>query len=613
MGPVFQTFKGLLQRPGKFAWAAGGVILVLAFVAAGGARTQRAVAVAVPNQAAVLVKGPVTVNLTQEVARGFVTDIRPQTPGSWQVRQTLLGADGVTFVPQQRLIAGTTYHVRLSGLHRIGTGAAIPDMDVSFTAEKPATVTSTSPKAGVHDVPTHPQLSVTLSQPNHDVRELTGTLVPAVALKRSSKDDRVFSWEPAVPLKQGQAYTFTVTDAHMPANEKPLTQIVFTTVGPPAIASARAGDHLAPGQTIDVVFDQPMKPTTAFFDFSIPGQGTWANDRTWRFTPTGLQPGKAYSYKVKAGIPSAVGGLMEGDRSFDIATNGAVTASFSPTGQVAPNTPLRVAFDQPVDHGSAEKLFSTSPSVKGAFAWSGNTMVFTPTGMDYQTGYTYAVAKGVVPNWGLPSDHVLSASLSTAPQLIQLSVPAYKGQYWMACELSSLRMLLAFRGIAADDWGILMHLNYNPRPRDTASNTWDNPNVMYVGDVAGRPNTTGYGVHAGPLAQAGREFGRNTQAYFGVGAAWISSMIHSGNPVAFYSYSDAAPRADGWNSPQGWVNTMYPQHARVIYGVVGSASNPLGFWIHEPMNGSSFYWSAAEVMNHMNAVPGVSNQAVVVF
>jgi hypothetical protein len=99
-----------------------------------------------------------------------------------------------------------------------------------------------------------------------------------------------------------------------------------------------------------------------------------------------------------------------------------------------------------------------------------------------------------------------------------------------------------------------------------------------------------------------------------VGAAWISGQIHSGNPVAFYSYSDAAPRADSWNTPGGYVvQTMYPQHARVIYGVKGNANNPLGFYIHDPMDGGSFYWSASEVTAHMNAVPGVSNQAVVVY
>jgi uncharacterized protein YvpB len=278
------------------------------------------------------------------------------------------------------------------------------------------------------------------------------------------------------------------------------------------------------------------------------------------------------------------------------------------------NAKISVAFDQPVDHNSAQQRFSVAPAVNGSFSWNGNTMVFAPAGLSYQTDYTAAVAPGVVPDWGLPSGQVLSAAFSTVPEVVQLNVPAIKGQYWMSCELTSLEMLLNYRGIYVDQWAILLAVGYNPRPRDTSTNTWDDPNQMFVGDVNGRPNTTGYGVHAGPLAAAGRHFGRNTQAYYGVGAAWISGLVHGGNPVAFYSYSDAAPRADSWNTPGGYVvQTMYPQHARVIYGVKGSASNPLGFYINDPIDGSSFYWTAQNVIDHMNSVPGVSNQAVVVY
>jgi hypothetical protein len=391
-------------------------------IGVGAARTQQAVASSVPQPTAVAVKGPVSIDFTQEVARGFEGRIQPAVAGSWQSHQSLVGVTGVSFVPSKRLQAGTTYHVTITGLKRLGTGAAIPDLALEFSTEKPASVSSSTPAPNVRDVPVQPKLTLTLSQPNHDVRDLQATLEPAIPLQRRSTDDKTFVWTPKTALKQGQAYTFTVTDANLPSGHSPLVMTHFATVGPPGIKSARAGDHLAPGQTIDVVFDQPMKATTAFFDFAIEGKGAWVDERTWRFTPTGLKPGTAYSYKVKAGIPSAVGGLMETDQKFDITSNGAVTAGFSPSGQVAPNTPVRVAFDQPVDHASAESHFSVSPTVKGAFAWSGNTMTFTPTGEDYQTGYRYALAAGVVPNWGLPSGSVLGASVTTAPQLIQRAI-----------------------------------------------------------------------------------------------------------------------------------------------------------------------------------------------
>jgi uncharacterized protein YvpB len=593
---------------------ATGAILVAAVMGYAGSQTQRALRVKLADQQSVQIAGPVKIELGQAVAGGFAKTIGPQVPGTWREVKSLMGVTAVKFEPAERLAPGQTYEVRLMGLRRALTGAPIADVDVIFKAQLPPAVAGTQPSSGAKDVVTRPKLSLKLVSPNRGIFDLKASLVPEVPLKLVSSDDQTYTWEPAAALKQGTVYTFVVDNAYVsdPAKRR-LATVPFTSVAQPEVTAARTGGFFAPGQTVDITFDQPMEPEDGF-EFGMKGKGAWGDDRTYRFTPSELKPATSYHYAIKAGLRSKAGGVMEADRGFDFTTNGAVSGGVSPGGEVNVNTPIRIAFDQPVDHGSAESRFKISPMIAGSFSWSGTTMIFTPKGMAYQAGYSYAVAAGVVPVWGLPSAKVLSGGFSTAAEVVKLGVPAYKGQYWMACELSSLRMLLAYRGIKVDDWGILMHLNYSPRPRDTATNTWDDPNKMYVGDVNGRPNKTGYGVHAGPLAQAGREFGRNTQAYFGVGAGWISSQIHSGNPVAFYSYSDAAPRADSWNTPGGYVvQTMYPQHARVIYGVKGSAENPLGFYIHETMDGSSFYWSAAEVMNHMNAVPGVSNQAVVVF
>jgi hypothetical protein len=48
-------------------------------------------------------------------------------------------------------------------------------------------------------------------------------------------------------------------------------------------------------------------------------------------------------------------------------------------------------------------------------------------------------------------------------------------------------------------------------------------------------------------------------------------------------------------------------------GVVGSAANPLGFYVNDPWKGTNSFWSASDLMANMNVVPGVSNQAVVVY
>jgi uncharacterized protein YvpB len=206
----------------------------------------------------------------------------------------------------------------------------------------------------------------------------------------------------------------------------------------------------------------------------------------------------------------------------------------------------------------------------------------------------------------------LSGSYVTENEIIKLNVPVYKQAFGRSCELASLRMLLAFRGIATTDWDILQRIGYNPRPRDTATNSWDDPNKTFVGRVDTYSWSQGYGVHAGPVATAAKSYGRNATAQFNVSAAFIASNIHAGNPVEFWGHLSAAEH-DSWNSPSGVVNTTNSMHARVVYGVVGRADAPVGFYVIDPWTASKSYWSTAELMANMNAAPPASNQAVVVY
>lgn len=577
------------------------------------ARTQQPLAVALAHRESIQVVGPLEVDFTQEIAPDYTATISPDVPGTWKTERTLLGISAARFVPKTRFEAGRTYHLHLEGLKRSVTRQPLPTIDQDFTAQIPPAVKAVQPAANATGVAVKPHLMITLKEPNKGVRELLPALTPAVPLKLVSSDDTVFIWEPMTPLTQGMAYTFTVDDGRVQTLEKRrLATVAFTVVTQPGIVSARTGGLLAPGQTVDIMFDQPMQTDAAPFEFEFKGKGVWADERTYKFTPEGLLPGKTYTYKIKAGAASKGGGLLEADHPYQIATNGAVTASVSPGGGVKLNTPMRVAFDQPVDHASAQGKFSTKPEVAGSFSWSGNTMIYTPTQTAFQTTYSFGVAAGVVPVWGLPSAKAMSGSYITENQTLKLAVPLYKQAYGRSCELASLRMLLAFRGIMVSDWDILMKIGYNPRPRDTASNSWENPNETFVGNVDTMSWSQGYGVHSGPIATAARTYGRNATAYNGVSAAFIAGQVHAGNPVEFWGHISPA-KSDSWNTPSGVVTTTTSMHARVVYGVTGRPDAPIGFYINDPWTGSTFYWTAAELMSNMNAALPASNQVVVVF
>ncbi len=589
--------------------ATGLVLLVAALVVY---RTQRPLAVKLADRQSVRVTGPLSLGFGQDVKPGFKVALEPQIAGSWQQESTVLGVSGVSFRPQQRFEAGRTYTVRIRQLKRSLTGAVLPDIIRTFKAQSPAAIASASPAVDAKAVGVKPRFTIKLASANRGVRQLQASLSPAIPLKLVSSDDQTFVWEPQTPLKQSTSYTFVLEDTYQsqPAQRR-LTSIPFTTVSEPVITAARTGGYVTPGQTIDITFDQPMETTDSAFHFDVGGKGHWTDDHTYRYTPDALKPGTTYHYKIQAGLKSKAGGVLETDRPYQFATNGAVMASLGTGGTVSVRSALRVSFDQPVNHASAESRFSISPAAAGKFAWSGNTMTFTPDGLSHQTTYNYGIAAGVTPVWGLPG-LAASRSFVTETQVVKLGVPAYKQAYGRSCELSSLRMALSYRGIKVSDWDILMRVGYNPRARDTTNNFWDNPNQMFVGRVDTVSWSQGYGVHAGPLAAAARSYGRNATAHFGINAAFIAGHIHAGNPVIFYGHI-SPPKPDSWNSPSGVVQTTTSMHARIVYGVVGRPDAPTGFHIIDPWTGAKEYWSAGQLITNMNDAYPTSNQAVVVY
>jgi uncharacterized protein YvpB len=588
-------------------------VLLVSGGAAGFALTQQKLSASIASQQAVRVAGPLTVTFNQEIAPGAKASIEPMVAGSWRQKGHLLGATTMEFVPSKRFQAGQRYTVRVTGLRRLATGAAIPNVEQVFRVQAPASVDSTSPAVGAKDVAIGTKFSIKLADANNGVRNLVPALSPAVPLKLMSSDDRTFVWTPATPLAQGTTYTFSVQDTYIanPA-DRTLVSVPFTTVAQPAIVSARTGGYFTPGQNVDIAFGQAMEPATNPITFDTPGKGAWLDERTYRFTPTDIKPGTTYHYVVKAGIRSKAGGVLEADRPFEFATTGVVSASLSPGGTGnSLNAPFRVAFDQPVDHASAEARFGVSPGVSGSFSWSGNTMTYAHADLAYQTTYSYSVAPGVVPSWGLPNTHAIGGSMATLVQVVKLNVPQYRQSYAMSCELTSLKMVLAYRGIGASEYDIVQRVGYAPRARDTVNNVWDDPNLQFVGDLNGKMDTTGYGVYSGPIAKAAISYGRNAVATSGVSPAWIAHQIQAGNPVIFWGHSTPA-HADDWNGPNGVVHAYISAHARVAIGVVGPADNPTGFYVNDPM-GSSTYWDTAHLIETMNVMGNISNQTVVVY
>lgn len=198
-------------------------------------------------------------------------------------------------------------------------------------------------------------------------------------------------------------------------------------------------------------------------------------------------------------------------------------------------------------------------------------------------------------------------------EVFKLDVPYFKQEYSRSCEAASLRMVLAYYGIVANDMEILKNFGYAPRPKDKENNIWDDPHEMFVGD-ASKDNGEGYGVYGEPVVKAAKFFERDALYTTTITPQYLAKNVRAGHPIILWGYISSAGTEIRWHSPKGReVIAIAGEHARVVVGVYGPIKNPVGFYLHDPRSGMQYeYWSTEKLMTHIAAVPGVTNQAVVV-
>ncbi|MCL4368486.1 MAG: Ig-like domain-containing protein, partial [Actinobacteria bacterium] len=117
----------------------------------------------------------------------------------------------------------------------------------------------------------------------------------------------------------------------------------------------------------------------------------------------GLAAGVKYDVTVAKGLPDTGGSKLATDYRWSFTTKAPSVSTVSPeanTRFASPKQEIRVTFDQPVDHSSAEQRFSLkgpgSGLVPGAISWDGETLVFTPAEpLKLASSYTANMAAGV--------------------------------------------------------------------------------------------------------------------------------------------------------------------------------------------------------------------------
>ena len=555
------------------------------------------------------VEAPITIHLNQDlkVNKGKIK-LTPADNFTYKFTNGAFGQTDIVITPKKALKNNHEYKLELSGLQHMVSRRQVPSQTFSFRTELAPGIAAFSPSEGTITRDTVFRLVATDYRTAHRNYELM--LEPKTDLKATFDGKTTWTWRPKDHLPQGTDFKLKLT-----GNKKVLQDTGFKTVAEPKITAASAKSYFYPDEKIAVSFDKPMRTDQKdALKFDLPGKGEWMNDTNYIFTPDKLERNKEYAYTMKAGFTSKDGGVIEADKTYKIKTPGPATVvGASPFGSnLSRGVPIRFSFDQPVNHQSAEARFSIEPGVNGSFRWENNTLIFTPSGYDWQTTYTARINPGVEAVYGVPSTQIGSVRFSTELQTKKLNVPAYRQAFKLSCEAAALRMALAYKGVQTDDMSITQRMGYSPRP--LSNGEWDDPYSQFVGDINGKQwNNTGYGAYAPPVAAAARSYGKSAAAGFGVSANWIAEQIHADRPVVVWGYQ-YTPTKFSWKTPGGQtIQAWQGEHTRTVVGVVGKASAPQGFYVADPSYGSVSYWSVGSLMANMNVHGGLSNQAVVVY
>jgi uncharacterized protein YvpB len=528
----------------------------------------------------------------------------------------------LTITPRQHLDPNTTYSVTVGSITNI-VGRRSYQYSLAFTTPSLPNVATTSISEGQQEVGICEPIQVGLDALPRHLSEFTFQLTPAVPLKTTlSPDGKTYSLTPEGCLAQSTAYTLAVqrrltiygNDGKLLNSTDqpvPVRTVGFISKSAPGITSfsPQGGGILASTKQLTLTFSEKMANTdpSSFLTITPPIAGAWhwENDLVLHFDMQDApQLDTKYSITITHGLKDARGGFLIQDASFSFTTIGALQVTaitpWSGSGGVSVGTPIRISFDQPVDHASAEQNFSISPSVAGSFSWQGQTMIYSAN-WERDSFYRVTEAAGVKSEIGLPLREAVSSSFQTEESSVLLSIPVYYQQKALSCEAASLKMALNYRGVGVSEATILSSLGVDATPRQ--GNVWGDPYQAFVGDVNGHQDTTGYGVYAAPIAATANQY-RSAQALYGMSIGEIATNLAAGNPIVFWGTAGQVA-SDPWVTPAGRSVTAYVgEHVRLLVGFTGPVSRPTGFIINDPIFGR-LRWSPAQLQSNLNAFGGM--------
>lgn len=448
-------------------------------------------------------------------------------------------------------------------------------------------------------------------------------------------DNRSVKLTPTKQLNQGETYKLSIYRTSVALSQNSAREIIdqdnpvlvheltFSTVKAPLVKRfTPTGTGIRENTQIKLVFETDMEQEMVDSKLSISPEiqftRVWEDNRTLVITPSAPLP-KETEFKVTLapGLRTENGGISEQEVNYSFTTIGAVrVSSFEPQNglvRVAISSPIRITFDQEVDHASAQAAFRLTPGINGSFGWEGNTMIITPNQpMAYGTNYTITINPGVKTVYGLDSRDTFTSSFTTASNFTLINgfnaSTADHQDYDMTCAVAAAKMALAWKGVYVSEQGLYNLIGRDPYQYLPSGNppliagrpsySWGDPNRGFLGPINGGGGTNperAFGVYWLPIQRVFRDYyGITTEVKQGWNIYDLARTIEQGHPVQIWAWNGLSltwgdtggARMDWYDAQTG--NPVYAingMHSWLIVGFYGPANNPTHFIYEDPWRG----------------------------
>jgi len=180
---------------------------------------------------------------------------------------------------------------------------------------------------------------------------------------------------------------------------------------------------------------------------------------------------------------------------------------------------------------------------------------------------------------------------------VKLALKFHRQEHSLSCEAAALKMVLDFHGLNISESEIISKIAVDPTPR--SGDVWGNPHLGFVGNIDGKMMVDGYGVYWEPIAVATSRWKKVRIIKNGL-AEDLIEHLSDGRPIIVWGYLGRGQPVN-WKTPEGeTVWAVNGEHTRVVYGFKGSAKNPDGFFVMDPIYGVS-YWEKSKFLRNWDS------------